>query len=138
MVFDNIDRDVQSDKEDTQAYSFTSFLPAADHSSLLIITRLPSLGEIGESTEVTRLRLDQALEPLSDRSGLHPSSSGTRDFPFEYNSTSWQRRRLVCVITEREHSDDVDDLLQPRPRQQADGGQVVAAIGIFGSSRYLV
>ncbi|KAL9004307.1 MAG: hypothetical protein Q9188_002871 [Gyalolechia gomerana] len=75
MVFDNVDRDVQYDEEDSQAYSIISFLPAADHGFILITTRLPSLGEIGKSTEVTRLGLDQALELLSNRSGLHRSSS---------------------------------------------------------------
>ncbi|KAL9591212.1 MAG: hypothetical protein Q9179_007951, partial [Wetmoreana sp. 5 TL-2023] len=88
MVFDNVDGDVRSDQEDTQAYSVISFLPAADHGSVLVTTRLSSMGEMGESTEVTRLRLDQALELLSDRSDLHRSSSGTRGFPFERDSTS--------------------------------------------------
>ncbi|KAI4136790.1 MAG: hypothetical protein LQ341_005446, partial [Variospora aurantia] len=74
MIFDNVDRDVQND-EDGQAYDVTSFLPAADHGSILITTRLPSLGEIGKSIEVTRLGNDQALELLSNRSGLDPSLS---------------------------------------------------------------
>jgi hypothetical protein len=75
MIFDNVDRDVQSN-EDIQAYDVTSFMPPADHGSVLITTRLPSLGEIGKSTEITRLKPNQALELLSNRSGLHPSSSG--------------------------------------------------------------
>lgn len=79
MVFDNVDRDVTSNEEDAQAYDVTSFLPTTDHGSVLITTRLPSLGEIGKSIEVTRLRADQALELLSNRSGLQPSSSGTID-----------------------------------------------------------
>lgn len=62
MVFDNVDRDIRSDDEDAQAYDVMSFLPAVDHGFVLITTRLPSLGVIGTSTEVTRLRLDQALE----------------------------------------------------------------------------
>jgi hypothetical protein len=53
------------------------FVPLADHGSVLITTRLPSLGEIGKSTEITRLKPHQALELLSNRSGLHSSSSGT-------------------------------------------------------------
>lgn len=61
MVFNNIDRDVQSDEEDTQAYRITSFLPAADHGSVLITTRLPSLGEMGKPTEVGRLGLDPGI-----------------------------------------------------------------------------
>jgi NB-ARC domain len=88
MIFDNVDRDVGSDDEDAQAYDVTSFLPAADHGSVLITTRLSSLGEIGKSTEVTRLRPDQALELLSNRSGLHPSSNGTISLPSESESTN--------------------------------------------------
>lgn len=76
MIFDNVDRDIQSD-EDVQAYDLISFVPPADHGSVLITTRFLSLGEIGTSTEIIRLELSQALELLSNRSGLHPSSSGT-------------------------------------------------------------
>lgn len=75
MIFDNVDRDIHSD-EDAQAYNVISFVPLADHGSILITTRLPSLGEIGISTKITKLTLNQALELLSNRSGLHVSSSG--------------------------------------------------------------
>lgn len=81
MIFDNVDQDMQSMEVDAQAYNITSFLPSADHGSILITTRLSSLGEIGKSTEVTRLRSDQALELISNRSGLHRSSSGTIGIP---------------------------------------------------------
>jgi NB-ARC domain len=87
MIFDNVDRDVQSD-EDVQAYHVMSFVPPADHGSVLITTRLPSLGEIGKSTEITRLRPDQALELLSNCSGLHPSSNGRIGIPSEYKGIS--------------------------------------------------
>jgi hypothetical protein len=87
MIFDNVDRDVQSD-EDIQAYDVTSFVPPADHGSVLITTRLPSLGEIGKSTKITRLKPNQALELLSNRSGLHPSSSGTIRIPSDCEGTS--------------------------------------------------
>ncbi|ERF76362.1 hypothetical protein EPUS_07069 [Endocarpon pusillum Z07020] len=75
MIFDNVDRDIESDDEDAQAYDITSFLPVADHGSVLITTRLSSLGEIGKSTEVARLNHNQALELLSSRSGMHSSSN---------------------------------------------------------------
>lgn len=87
MIFDNVDRDIQSD-EDMQAYNVTSFVPPADHGSVLITTRLPSLGEIGKSTEITGLNPNQALELLSNRSGLHPSSSGTIRIPSECEGKS--------------------------------------------------
>ncbi|KAL8789524.1 MAG: hypothetical protein Q9213_001137 [Squamulea squamosa] len=73
VIFDNVDKDVRPSGEDSQAFDIVSFLPPADHGSVLITTRLPSLGEIGRSTEVGRLTLDQALELLRRRSGLQPS-----------------------------------------------------------------
>ena len=78
MVIDNVDRECQPDNKDPQAYDVSSFFPPADHhGSLLITTRLPSLSEVGTSTEVGRLTLEQALELLCSRSGLVRSSRGT-------------------------------------------------------------
>ena len=75
-VFDNVDREYPSRVGDSQAYDITSFLPTADHGSVLITTRLASLGEIGMSKKVQILDLEQALELLSDRSGLPQSTRG--------------------------------------------------------------
>lgn len=74
VVIDNVDREYQPDNKDPQAYDVSSFFPFADHGSLLITTRLPSLREVGTSTEVGRLTLEQALELLCSRSGLLRSS----------------------------------------------------------------
>lgn len=87
MICDNVDRDVQSDQY-IQAYNVMSFVPTADHGSVLITTRLPSLGELGTSTKITKLKPDQALELLSNRSGLQPSRSGTIGIPTEGEGTS--------------------------------------------------
>ncbi|KAI4264895.1 MAG: hypothetical protein L6R42_000009 [Xanthoria sp. 1 TBL-2021] len=74
VIFDNVDQDVRSSREDSQAFDIVSFLPPADHGSVLITTRLPSLRGMGKSTEVGSLKLDQAQELLSHHSNLHPSS----------------------------------------------------------------
>ena len=77
MVIDNVDRKCQPDNKDSQAYDVSSFFSPADHGSLLIITRLPSLTEVATlTTEVRRLTLEQALELLCSRSGLVRSSRG--------------------------------------------------------------
>ena len=76
IIVDNVDRDVRSGEKDTQAFEVKSFLPLADHGSVLITTCLPSLRGIGQSTEVKSLKLDQAQELLSYHSNLHPSSHG--------------------------------------------------------------
>ena len=79
MIFDNVDRDVMADDGDAHAYDVTSFLPLADYGSILITSRLSSLGELGKPTEVGRLSLEQALELLSDCSGLQASSAGAQN-----------------------------------------------------------
>lgn len=77
MIVDNVDRKYTLDAEDPQAYDMQSFLPGADHGSILITTRLISLGEIGHSTNMKELDLEQALELLSNRSGLPQVAKGT-------------------------------------------------------------
>ncbi len=89
MIFDNVDRDMQSMKVDAQIYNITSFLSSVDHDFILIITRLSSLREIEKSIEVTRLRSDQALKLISNRLSLHRFSSDTIDISSEDQDISW-------------------------------------------------
>lgn len=89
MIFDNVDRDMQSMKVDAQIYNITSFLSSVDHDFILIITRLSSLKEIEKSIEVTRLRSDQALKLISNRSSLHQFSSDTINISSEDQDISW-------------------------------------------------
>ena len=70
MIVDNVDRESGLETDDLQAYDIVSFLPPADHGYVLITTRLLSLGDLGSSTHLQRLELQQALELLSDRSSL--------------------------------------------------------------------
>ena len=88
MIFDNVDRDVRSSKEDAQAFEVKSFLLSADHGSVLITTRLPSLRRIGQSTAVGSLKQDHAQELLSYHSGLRPSSHGRISVPSKPGNTS--------------------------------------------------
>lgn len=55
VVFDNVDRDYYAEVGDSQAYDIKSFLPAADHGSILITTRLAHLGELGNATKISRV-----------------------------------------------------------------------------------
>ncbi len=89
MIFDNVDRDMQSMKVDAQIYNITSFLSSVNHDFILIITRLSSLREIEKSIEVTRLRSNQALKLISNRSSLHQFSSDTIDILSEDQDISW-------------------------------------------------
>ena len=84
IVVDNVDREHSSDAGDPQSYNILQFLPSADHGCVLITTRLLSLVEIGQSTEIKRLDLEQALELLGDRLGL-PRGKGMRHIPGNIN-----------------------------------------------------
>ena len=75
VVFDNVDRDYHTEVEDAQAYNIESFFPAADHGSILITTRLPHLGLLGKSTQVSRVDSEQAFRILTENS-LLPRSPG--------------------------------------------------------------
>lgn len=76
MIFDNVDRDYHSDVEDPDAYELESYFPRADQGSILVTSRLSSLGDIGRSTQVLRLNIEQAVEILSYNSRLPPSTIG--------------------------------------------------------------
>lgn len=76
IIFDNVDRYYHPDVEDPDAYDLKSYLPIADHGFILITTRLLSLGEMGTSMEITRLSPEQAVNVLSDCSGLPSSAAG--------------------------------------------------------------
>ena len=91
MIFDNVDRYYHPDVEDPDAYDLKFYLPRADHGFVLITTRLLSLGEMGKSTEVTRLSPEQAINVLSDCSGLPSSAAGKLQYS-KYASA------YICVI----------------------------------------
>ena len=78
MIVDNVDREYSPDAENPHSFDILSFLPFADHGCVLITTRLLSLKEIGRSTEISKLDLEQALELLSDRSALPRNAIGMK------------------------------------------------------------
>jgi hypothetical protein len=55
VVVDNVDRDYRRREEDAEAYDINEYLPEADHGSVLITTRLPHLGQLGERWEVKKV-----------------------------------------------------------------------------------
>ncbi|KAF2797949.1 purine and uridine phosphorylase [Melanomma pulvis-pyrius CBS 109.77] len=60
MIVDNVDRDDRRREEDAEAYDVEEYVPDADHGSVLITTRLPHLGQIGEPWEVRKVDKEQA------------------------------------------------------------------------------
>ncbi len=85
VVFDNVDRDYRAEAEDSLAYDIKSFLPAADHGSILITTRLPHLGELRSETKVSRVDSQQALRILTNNSLLPQSTPGSTVFRYSYS-----------------------------------------------------
>ncbi|KAH6644827.1 hypothetical protein C7974DRAFT_384363 [Boeremia exigua] len=59
LIIDNVDRDHRR-CEDLEAYDVQDYLPEADHGSVLITTRLPQLGQLGEGWEVRTVDKEQA------------------------------------------------------------------------------
>lgn len=60
VVVDNVDRDYQRHEEDIEAYDIDAYLPEAYHGSVLITTRLPHLGQLGERWEVKKVDEERA------------------------------------------------------------------------------
>ena len=78
MIVDNVNREYSANAEDPQSFDILSFLPPADHGCVLITTRLPSLKEMWQSPEISRLDLEQTIELLSDRSSLSRITIGMK------------------------------------------------------------
>lgn len=49
IVFDNVDRDSTINKKDLDAFDITSYMPGADHGTILITSRLSKLQQYGKS-----------------------------------------------------------------------------------------
>jgi nucleoside phosphorylase len=60
VVVDNVDRDYRGREQDTEAYNIEEYVPEADHGSVLITTRLPHLGQLGEQWEVKKVDKEHA------------------------------------------------------------------------------
>ncbi|KAK3650355.1 hypothetical protein LTR56_006331 [Elasticomyces elasticus] len=87
LIFDNVDRDLQSVPKDPQAFNYRSFLPSADHGSIIVTTRLSRMQIPKASLQLLRLDDRCAKEMLED----------------------WVGKKLLGKAT---GSDDVDKLLE--------------------------
>jgi hypothetical protein len=70
IIFDNIDQYCPSSSAADDTYDIAEFLPAADHGSILITSRLQKLTELGKSFLVKKLDPDDAIELLLQSSRL--------------------------------------------------------------------
>ncbi|KAK5704854.1 hypothetical protein LTR97_001963 [Elasticomyces elasticus] len=66
LIFDNVDRDLQFVPKDPQAFNYRSFLPSADHGSILVTTRLSRMQIPKASLQLLRLDDRCAREMLED------------------------------------------------------------------------
>ncbi|KAK4902524.1 hypothetical protein LTR27_000461 [Elasticomyces elasticus] len=87
LIFDNVDRDLQSVPKDPQAFNYRDFLPSADHGSVLVTTRLSRMQIPKASLQLLKLDDRCAKEMLED----------------------WVGKKLLGKAT---GSDDVDKLLE--------------------------
>lgn len=78
IIFDNIDQYSSVDSGLRDAYDIGRFFPAADHSSILITSRLESLTELGKSFLIHRLDSQDAIQLLLQSSRLSLKNT-TRD-----------------------------------------------------------
>lgn len=69
LIIDNVDRDYHSESRDPQAFYLKHYLPSADHGSILITSRLPSLARYGESKKLAGLDDEQAKVVLKNAAG---------------------------------------------------------------------
>ncbi|KAI9733092.1 MAG: hypothetical protein M1834_003639 [Cirrosporium novae-zelandiae] len=67
LIFDNVDRENQQQDVDPEAYDVSKYFPWSDHESILIISRLSKLEQLGDSKKVTKVNKDQARERFSNR-----------------------------------------------------------------------
>jgi hypothetical protein len=60
LIFDDVDREYNSQSGDSAAYDVRRYFSGADHGSILITTRLARLEQLGESQELGRVSKEQA------------------------------------------------------------------------------
>src|SRR6266487_4533366 len=64
LIFDNVDQYSFSEIVDDEAYDVSQFFPPADHDSIIIITQLFWLVELGKSHPVLKLNSDKTIKLL--------------------------------------------------------------------------
>jgi hypothetical protein len=69
IIFDNVDRESGVNNADPYAYNIISYLPGADHGSVLITTRLANLEQLGGSWKLGRLSKEQTEAMFQSRYG---------------------------------------------------------------------
>ncbi|KAF2726462.1 FabD/lysophospholipase-like protein, partial [Polyplosphaeria fusca] len=60
LVFDNVDREYNTQDTDPEAYDIRRYLSGADHGSVLVTTRLARLEQLGTSQQLGKVNKDQA------------------------------------------------------------------------------
>ena len=60
LVFDNVDREYSAQGKDADAYDVRHYFSGADHGSVLIMTRLKRLAQLGDSQLLGKVSREQA------------------------------------------------------------------------------
>ena len=65
LVFDNVDRDFNTQTADPKAYDISRYIPGSDHGSVLITTWLARLQQLGSSYHLGKVNRTQGREILN-------------------------------------------------------------------------
>ena len=69
LIIDNVDRAFPAVDHDPDAFNVESFLPAADHGSILITSRLTELKQLGDSHKLQVMNEDQSKNLIEFKTG---------------------------------------------------------------------
>lgn len=66
LIIDSVDKDYLSAESDPGAYDIKQYFPGADHGSILLTTRLASLGQLGCALKVDKINEVQAQSLMTN------------------------------------------------------------------------
>lgn len=75
LVFDNVDREYGSQPRDPLSYDVMKYFSGADHGSILITTRLPRLGQLGNDRRLAKVDTSLARDIFQEWYGGEESTT---------------------------------------------------------------
>jgi hypothetical protein len=98
LVVDNVDRDHTAKVKDPLAYDIKQYLPAADHGSILVTSRLSTLVAPQNSLHLTGVDRDQSRAILEATGGETISGTMTA---YSYQDGRTAELKLTCIYSAR-------------------------------------
>jgi len=98
LIFDNIDKTSygeDTDQKDDSSYNIEGYLPSSDSGSIIITTRLPRLGDLGDSIQIHPLDFENSLLLLAKHVGRSLKQSSPENAG---NVETWDPGSYLCSI----------------------------------------